>query len=159
MRKLALILAVTVAFAADGPLLEPGRRLVAQLQFDPTADAVLFRAAGLENSQKLLSAVLSQGQDRNATTDDWTNLHRAADGLVELFLLQDQTFKASIFAGLQSMFYRNLEHDYTRALAASQRAVDLQEKAGEKTTLDIAIQAVGANLLSLGRLDEALDAY
>src|SRR5437879_3967718 len=87
-------------------LLEPGRRFTAELKLNPGADAKLFVAAGFERAQMLLSAVMAQGQERDATAEDWTNLHRAMAGLIELNIQRGQLFTAAVMANMQSNFYR-----------------------------------------------------
>jgi CHAT domain-containing protein len=140
-------------------LLEPGRRFTAELTLDAEADAKLFQSAGLDRSKALLTAVMLHGQRPEATSADWSNLHRATAGLVELAIQNGETFRASMLASFQSMFYRTLERDYSRALPASRQALELQQKSAVTANLDIAWSAVGANLLSLGRPDEALESF
>jgi hypothetical protein len=155
-----LINVVNVMNAADDPraLLDAGRRFTAELKLDAPTDARLFEAAGLDRAIALLSAVTARGAEQDASMADWTALHRATAGLVELYLQKGEVFRASLFAGLQSMYYRNFEHDYAAALGASQQALELQLKAGITATLDVPWAAVGANLISLGRLEEAVAA-
>jgi CHAT domain-containing protein/tetratricopeptide (TPR) repeat protein len=145
--------------AADPALLELGRRYTAQLKLDPAADAALFQSVGFDRAAALLMAVVDQGQQRGATAEDWTNLHRATAGLVELSVQKGEIFKASMFANFQSTFYHNLEGDHARALEASRQALELQQKSGVTGTLDICWISIADNLKRLGRLDEALESY
>jgi CHAT domain-containing protein len=140
-------------------LLEAGRRFTAELKLNPEADARLFQAAGLDRAQALLSAVMSQGQTPGATVEDWANTHRATAGLVELFVQKGELQRASMFAYMQSIYYRNFEGDRSSALEASRQELDLQRKSGSLEGLDIAWSEVGSNLRALGRLDEALESF
>ena len=141
--------------ADDAALLAAGRQFTAQLKLDAEADARLFQAVGLDRAAALLSAVMSRGQEQDATTDDWAAMHRATAGLVELFVQKGELLRASIFAYTQSLHYRNFEHDYEAALGASRQALELQRKSGLTETIDVAWSAVAGNLISLGRLEEA----
>src|ERR1017187_4194335 len=88
----ALIAAVASLGAqppAQPTLIDEGRRLVAQLKLEPSADEVVFQAAGLDRSNQLMEAVVQAGLDGNATLDDWANLHRALAGQTEL-AIQDR---------------------------------------------------------------------
>jgi len=86
--------------------LAAGRQFTAQLKLDAEADARLFQAVGLDRAAALLSAVMSRGQEQDATTDDWAAMHRATAGLVELFVQKGELLRASIFAYTQSLHYR-----------------------------------------------------
>jgi hypothetical protein len=153
---LLLLLAATALSAEPEDQLAAGKQLVAQLKLDQDADATLFRQIGTERASTLLSAVMQHGQSNTSSPADWADLHRATAGLVELHAAKGDLFKASMYAGFQSMFYRNFEGDYTAALAASRQALQLQQESGVTATLWISWSNVGKNYQSLGNLDEAV---
>src|SRR5262249_46511974 len=100
-RRLLLGLVLPLATVAQQPsnsaaALAAGREFTARLQLSQETDEKLFRAVGFERSQALLMAVLSQGQEKGASADDWKNLHRAADGLVELAIGKGELLRASV---------------------------------------------------------------
>lgn len=137
-------------------MLAAGQRLVAAMTLHPAEDARLFSGIGTERSVQLLMAVLSYGQKREATALDWTNLHRATEGLVELYSSKGEHLRAAIFSTAQSGFYRNLEHDYEAALTASRQALEFQQRSGFKENVELSWAAIGRDLMSLGRAEDAL---
>lgn len=149
------MLACASPTAAQDPL-AAARQFTAQLTLNPAADAKLFQAAGPDRSSALLTSIVTFGQSKQATPDDWKALHKALAGIVELWESQGQLFKAAIFAGYQESLYNTLEHDYPSALAAGRQALALQEQAGERATLSLPHYAIGSDLLNLGRTAEAI---
>jgi CHAT domain-containing protein len=143
--------------------LAQGRDLIAHLSLpaspDQTQDMALFSRLGLERSATVLTAVLTNASASTATSEDWAEMHRALDALIELNVRQQQFFKASIYANLQDSTYRHDEGDYVAALAAARQALDLQQRSGETTTLSIPWKDLGEDLLHLGRIDEAASAF
>ncbi len=135
-----------------------GVALIAQLKGSSEADAAIFQATGADLCVTELMAVTARGQAQSATAADWAQMHRALAALVELFTWQGQTFKASLFANLQAVYYEGDEADYEAALAASRQALELQIKSGESKTLYIPYKNVGEDLIRLGRIQEGLDA-
>ena len=162
MRRLLILLLVLCAAKAAPPedaLLGAGRGLARQLKNLPVSDARLFAATGHDHAQALLTAVFQQGQSATASLDDWDDLHLALDGLVALNIEQQAWFKASMYATFQHMAYRNNERDYSRALMAARQSLDLVGKSGETATVFLNWMNIGQDLLSLGKVDEALDAF
>jgi len=153
------ILAQAAPAATPPVSLDDGRRFVALLRLHPQDDTPLFASAGFDRAAALLQAVLDQGQQPSASPADWKNLHRAADGLIELCVLRGETYQASTYALLQQNFYRNLEGDYAAALEAARRSLALQERSGISATLYLAHSAIGRDLAALGRNQEALPEY
>jgi CHAT domain-containing protein len=153
------VLAQAAPAASPPATLDEGRRFVAQLRLDPQADALFFASVGPDRAAAMLQAVLDQGQQPSASPTDWKNLHRAADGLIELCLYRGETYKASAYALLQHNFYSNLERDYSSALEAARRSLDLQQRSGNSATLYLAHSAIGRDLAALGRNEEALPEY
>lgn len=146
--------------AADD--LAQGKALLARLTRGiapvPAADQALFQQIGIDRSQQILMVVVANANSPTATVDDWTQMHRAIDALIELNVGQQQLFKASIFANLQDAAYRNNEGDAVAALAAAREALDLQQRSGQTQTLYIPWTNIGEDLIRLNRLDEAADA-
>jgi CHAT domain-containing protein len=138
--------------------LAAGREFVAALKLDQAADAAVFQQVGQERSAVLMTAVMSRGQGVSATTREWTDMHRALNGLIELYVAKGELFRAAVFGNLQDQYYRNDEGDYTAALAAARQALDLQQRSGQPATLYIGWKNVGEDLIRLGRVDEGLDA-
>ncbi len=136
-------------------LLTEGLRLLAQLTFKPQSDAAAFRRVGVDRAESMLNTVMRHGQATGATEADRADTHRAIAGLIALYTFRGDLRRSSVFAGLQSIYYRN-ENDYAAALAASRQALDLQQRSGVTTALFLNWAAVGQNLMSLGRFDEAL---
>lgn len=160
LTRLALLLVLVALGSASAQqpdaLLAPGQAFVLTLKLDQRADAKIFRETGMERSRALLMAVISHGQEPTATFADWVSLHRGTSGIVEFCIENGELFKAAIFAQLNDGFYRNLDHDYNKALQQSELSLDLQRRSGLAGTLDVAISAVGRDYLSLGRAEEAL---
>lgn len=160
-----LILSVrpVVAQQAGTTDLAEGQSLIARLAGGiapvPAADQALFQQIGIDQSQKVLMAVVSNGSAPAATADDWKQMHHALDALIELNVGQQQLLKASIFASLQDAAYRNHEADYIAALSAAREALDLQERSGQTLTLNIPWNNIGEDLIHLDRLDEAADDF
>jgi CHAT domain-containing protein len=125
---------------------------------DPAADLALFQQLGVERSEKLLLAVAANGKTSTASSDDWAEMHRAYDALIELYVGQQQLFKASIYANMQDSAYKADEGDYTAALAAARQALDLQQRAGQTATISIPWRNLGEDLIHLGRIDEGATA-
>jgi len=125
---------------------------------DPAADAATFRQVGTDTSQKSLLAVVGKGMSRDATAEDWANMHRAYDALVELYVGEQQLLKAGIFAGLQDSAYGHNEGDYQAALVAARQALDLEQRSGLTQTISIPWVNLGNDLIHLGRIDEGADA-
>lgn len=138
------------------PDLLAGRQLLARLGPEPQAHAAVISEIGDAKAQALLTAVMNHGQRPEATADDWVDMHRAVTALTDLFERKGELFRASIFAGLQDFAYRNYEHDFEAALAAARRSLDLAVRSGQAGGLHLNWGAVGTNLFSLGRVDEAL---
>src|SRR6185437_8937179 len=95
---------VVLSQQPDSAALAQGLSLLSRLSShaaDPAADAATFRQVGTDTSQKSLLAVVGKGMSRDATAEDWANMHRAYDALVELYVGEQQLLKAGIFAGLQ----------------------------------------------------------
>ncbi len=136
-----------------------GRRLVASLQLQQAADAVTFREVGSDRAGALLMAVYNQGSSPSATPADWTNLHRALTGLVELYSEQGDFLRAAIYAQLQDSNYRNLEHDYRAALTAATLSVELLLRSGATDNLDRSWDAVGRDQMSLAQPGPALESF
>src|SRR5579872_4919896 len=143
---------------AEDPL-AVARQFTAQLTLEQTGDEKLFAAAGKDRAQTLLLAVMRKGQGNEATAADWTGLHRAVSGLIELYIWSGDPFRASIYSGEQQRYYGSLEHDYTAGLEFAQRAYDLHENSGQPLSQFLNLKAIGENLLHLARPREALDAF
>ena len=126
---------------------------------DAAADEAVFQHYGLDRAEKLLISVVTNGQNLNATADDWAGMHRALDGLIELNVDQQRLFKASIYGNMQDFAYRHDEGDYVAALAAARQALDLQQRAGVTATLYIPWRNLGEELIHLGRVDEGAAAF
>jgi CHAT domain-containing protein/tetratricopeptide (TPR) repeat protein len=155
----AFLLAQTAPAAQDEGLVTAGRQLLAQLRFQPQQDATVFTGFGIDHAVAALSAVMARGQATTATADDWIDLHRSLDALVELHEIHGDFFRASLYANFQNVYYRNHEQDYEAALAASRNALELQQRSGQTSTLFLNWMNVAENLSSLGRIDEALGDY
>jgi CHAT domain-containing protein len=144
------------------PDLAQGRALLSQLKIAPVsnglADEEIFRHLGVSQSEKALMAVAANGQTPAATTEDWAEMHRAYDALIELNIGEQQLFKASIYANLQDAAYRNTEEDYVSAVAAARQALDLQQRAGQTATISIPWDNLGQDLIHLGRIGEGVEA-
>jgi len=67
-------------------------------------------------------------------------------------------FREAVRLQAQSVVER-AEEQYEAALATARRALDLQTRSGQTATLHMHWSGIGANLLSLGRVDEAVDAF
>ncbi len=156
MRALLLVvlwLAPSLHGRADD--LPAGRAFTAQLRLDQAADEALFQAAGAERSEALLTAVMENGQSSDATAEDWTYLHRAIGGLIELAVFRGNPAQAATYCGFQQMYFRTLEHDYASALAFSQQGLELQLRSAQPQAQYLHQKNIGENLLKLRRPQEA----
>jgi CHAT domain-containing protein len=138
--------------------LDDGRRLVAQLKLEPTADAVLFQTTGLDRSNQLMQAVVDAGLNGDATLDDWANLHRAVAGQAELAIQLGNFGGAITRLSVQEAYYNALESDYDAALKTAMRVLEM-EKGHLPGLVPFGYTAMGDDLRKLGRANEALDAY
>src|ERR1017187_2284598 len=157
----ALIAAVASLGAqppAQPTLIDEGRRLVAQLKLEPSADEVVFQATGLDRANQLMEAVVQAGLDGNATLDDWANLHRALAGQTELAIQRGNFVGAISRLNSQEGDYNNLESDYNAALKTAMQVLEM-EKEHLPGFLPFGYTAMGDDLRKLGRANEALDAY
>lgn len=136
-----------------------GISLLAKLHFDQHADTPVFQALTPAAIRDGLTAVISRGQGTNATAQDWIAMHRALDAMIEFCVSQNQLFKGSIYAALQSSLYHADEADDLRSLAAARQALELQKRSGESATLYLAWLTVARALLHLGQVDEAIAAF
>src|SRR4051794_38782684 len=122
LRPLVFSLALAWTCAAQSPpdaaTLTAGRQLTSELKLDTDADRVLFERLGYDRASALLTAVMNRGMDSKATAAEWTEMHRATTGLVELYVAKGELFRAAVYAGFQEIYYRNDEGDYAKALEA-----------------------------------------
>jgi hypothetical protein len=121
----AAVAAATFAQTSVPPtLLDDGRRLAVQLKLEPIADGVLFQTAALERSNQSMGAVVHAGQDRDATLDDWANLHRALAGQTQI-AIQRGSFSASAgYLTSQEGAYNKFESDYRAFMISRSRRVN-----------------------------------
>ncbi|MDD5544002.1 MAG: CHAT domain-containing protein [Acidobacteriia bacterium] len=145
--------------SSNDALVQAGQQLLSQLKFQPQQDAGLFVGYGIARAASVLSAVMAKGQATTATADDWVNLHRALDALIELYESRGDFMRAAVYANAQNIYYRNHEEDYVAALAVSRKALELQQRSGQTATLYIPYQYIAQDLVSLGRLDEGIQQY
>lgn len=138
------------------PRVAPGRQLLDRLDAAPDRRSAILADAGESVAAAQLAAVVAHGQQPGAAAADWRDLHRALDALIGIHEANGDYLKAGTYAMLQDSTYRNFEEDYASALTASERALNLTIRSGATATLHVAWGAVGANLLRLGRLDEAV---
>lgn len=150
--------AAAIAATPAETLLADGRTFVHALQ-NASSNDPSFATAGYDRVQAMLNAVLEQGQSRQASLDDWDDLHRALAGLIELYESRQEWLKASLYATFQHTYYRNHEGDYAHALIAARKSLDLVEKSGATGNLFLNWMDVGQDLLALAQVDEALDAF
>ncbi|MCX6602853.1 MAG: CHAT domain-containing protein [Acidobacteria bacterium] len=87
---------------------------------------------------------------------EWEDLHRKTAALIELSVEKGELLQASVFASLQSGYYRSLEHDHRAAFAASERALALHRQSGVIENLEISLAAVGRDWMALGEPATAL---
>lgn len=125
------------------------------LTLDPAIDRERFDAVGQERAATLLAAVMGAGQTPEATASDWESMHRAVDGLVELYRLHDDVLRAAMFAGIQALLYENYDGDLARALPAAQQALELKRAVPGTPNIAIEYGALGRLLLTLGRARDA----
>lgn len=171
MRKalaLGVCLLIVSGLAGSAPTAEPAgaqwqepeltqaRDLLERFSGEIAADAVAAASVGFDRSVELLSALVSRGQEPDATAEDWASLHKAANVLVNLYEHRGDLVRASLYASLQDLWYRNLEHDQPAATAAARRALDLQLRSRQRDALHLKHSALGDNLVRSGEYDEAL---
>src|SRR5947208_1995881 len=89
--------APAAAQTVDEGTLRQGRDLVAALRLDQAADTELFERYGLERAGTLLNAVMSRGLALTATPQEWTEMHRAIEGLIELAVARGELFRAAVY--------------------------------------------------------------
>ena len=155
-----------VALSAQSPAPPPNaavpiaaaRAFVATLTLDQARDAQAFSAVGHDRASALLIAVMQRGQDPTATPDEVAAMHHAIAGLIELYTLSGDLYRASLYANFQHTYYRN-ESNAEAALAASRQALDLQRQSKVVDGLDLDLASVGQDLMSLGRPDEAIQSF
>jgi tetratricopeptide (TPR) repeat protein len=158
--QLALVL-MSSTCGADEPTdaeLQEGRAFVSHLSLEQAGDQALLERAGFERAAQLLAVVMNSGLEARATSQEWTEMHRALGGLIELSVAQGAFLKAAVYAELQDVYYRNDEGDFASALVAARQALGLQRQSGQLATLYLPWKEIGEDLSRLGRLDEALDA-
>jgi len=135
------------------------RDFVRGLTQDPAKDTVAFQSVGRAPAQAMLMQVFNQGMAPSASLDDWADLHLALSGLMEFHAEQsdpNELYQASIFAGMQDYAYRDHEGNYARALEAAQASLELAQRSGLIQTIYTNWANAGRDLLSLGRIDEAV---
>ena len=143
--------------AAKAVLLARGKVLLTQLQGDPAGDGVVFRQVGADIAQQLLQEVAIQGLQTTATIDDWADMHRAYHGLTALEVFRSNPAKAAAYAFINNAFGRTRDRDYEAGLACLRQALELDKQAGQP--LYLVYQAMGEDLRSLGRWQQAMDAF
>lgn len=153
-----LFACAAAAQTTEDATLREGRELVASLKLDQASDAAVFERIGMERAGTLLNAVMNRGLAAGATPNEWTEMHRAIAGLIELSVARGELFRAAVYANFQDVYYRNYEADYNAALAAARQQLDLQQRSKQTATLYIAWKNIGENLIRLGRVDEGVDA-
>jgi len=142
---------------ARAVLIARGKVLLTQLNGDPAGDAVVFRQMGGDAAQQLLQEVAIHGLETIATIDDWADMHRAYHGLTSLELFRSNPAKAAAYAFINNAFGRTRDRDYEAGLACLRQALELDKQAGQP--LYLVYQAMGEDLRSLGRWQEAMDAF
>src|SRR3954462_14469718 len=85
-----LVVGIALAFSPSPqpqatPSLTEASSFVRSLTLDPAVDRERFDAVGQQRAATLLAAVMGAGQTPQATAADWESMHRAVDGLVELY--------------------------------------------------------------------------
>lgn len=141
---------------SQAPELVDATELLGRFSGTIAADAAVATAVGFDRAVELLSRVVSRGQEGNATPEDWAALHKAGTVLTNLYEHRGDFARASFYASLQDLWYRNLDHDQAAATAASRRALDLQLRSGQRDALHLKHAALGDNLFRSGEYDEAL---
>jgi hypothetical protein len=124
----AAAVGIPAQMPAQPALPDEGRRFVAQLKLEQSADTILFQATGLDRSNQFMEAVVNAGLDAAATLDDWSNLHRALTGQVELAILHGNFGGATTYLTLQVGYYNALESDYQAALETARQNLEMQKK-------------------------------
>jgi hypothetical protein len=66
-------------------------------------DQALLECPGFERAAQLLAVVMNRGLEARATSQEWTEMHRALAGLIELSVAQGAFFKAAVYAELQGV--------------------------------------------------------
>src|SRR3954469_8056217 len=158
-----LVVGIALAFSPSPqpqatPSLTEASSFVRSLTLDPAVDRERFEAVGQQRAATLLAAVMGAGQTPQATAADWESMHRAVDGLVELYRLHDDALRAAIFSGIQALLYENYDGDLARALPAAQQALELKRAVPGAPNVSIEYGALGRLLLTLGRAGDAVAA-
>ena len=154
----AAAVGIPAQMPAQPALPDEGRRFVAQLKLEQSADTILFQATGLDRSNQFMEAVVNAGLDAAATLDDWSNLHRALTGQAELAILRGNFGGATTYLTLQVGYYNALESDYQAALETARQNLEMQKK-HQPGLLPFGYTAIGDDLRKLGRPNEALEAF
>ncbi len=147
---------VLCAFCAAQDELAEGRKLASRLGAGDAADLATLQSVGFDRAEHLLMAVVNQGQSKEATTEDWLNLHRGLDGLIALNSSRRNFLQASVYASFQDAFYRKLEGDNRAALAAAKSALDLHIRSGVAENLERSFAAYGRALVAAGDPEQAV---
>jgi len=135
-----------------------GREFLGKLEFDPSADAVLFSKLPIGEPEKLLMALVDYDQRYDAGLSDWRELHKALEGVIEIHLYRGQSDMAAVRADLQAAMYRMHEEDYLSSLEAERRALTIAQSSPSRLDLSAFWMKIGQDLYRLGRNDEALEA-
>ncbi|MBI3209965.1 MAG: CHAT domain-containing protein [Candidatus Solibacter usitatus] len=106
-----------------------------------------------------LNEVAARGARLDATAEEWLDMHRAYDALIEIYVSRKESTRAGNMASLQSMMYRSKDRNYKAALDAARRALDLHGRGGGPYDESLDWSAIGQNLASLGETDAALIAF
>ena len=131
-------------------------KFVAQLKREPAADAILFQAAGQDQSSKLMLAVVHAGASADATQADWANTHLALDGLIELETLRGNVPRVSSYLTYQEALYNAYEGDTEKALQTARALAAYESAHGQEQLLPLVHKAIGDDLRRLGRLKEGI---
>src|ERR1039457_6811688 len=160
--SLVLVLFSLPSYAQTPPAdvkIAEAKVLAGQLTGDAPQDAAVFRLTGVEHADEILTALVDRGKAPAASADDWADLHHAFNGLIEIEVFRGQLLKAASYAGFNEAYYRSHERDYEAALRSGRQAFELQQKSGDTATIYLVHTSIGEDLASLGRMDEALEAY
>src|SRR5512140_1302923 len=98
---LMLVTGTGLAQDAVDTLSPETRDLVAGLTLDQASDEALFERVGFDHAFASLNAVMQRGLASTASPREWTDMHRAIAGLVELSVAKGELFKAVIYANFQ----------------------------------------------------------
>jgi len=143
---------------AQPALIDDGRRFVAQLKLEQTADEAFFQTTGLDRSKQLMETVVHAGLDANATLDDWANLHLALAGQAELAVQSGHFGPAITYLTMQEAYYNGLESDSHASLRTAMQILEMEKK-HLPALLPFGYTAIADDLRRLGRAKEALDAF